>query len=115
MKENAYTFWKRLDESYNGTLKELCLKTGVDYNRVKRNRSDCRLPNLEDAYALSHEIGLSIETLLTGKSATMIYNVRIRTIAKACEKASEIELQMVEKILDIPPVGKNTEIHQVIS
>lgn len=49
-----------------------------------------------------------MEYLLTGKDD--IQSKRIQNIARACEKASEIELQMVEKILDIPPVGKNTEI-----
>lgn len=115
MKENAYYFWKRLDENYKGSLKDLCLKTGVDYNRIKRNRSDCRLPNLQDAYAISHLLGIDIEYLLTGENSTAVYSARVKAIADACTKASDLELAMVEKILDIPPLGKNTDVQKALS
>ena len=45
----------------------LCRRSGVDYNRVKHNRSDCRIPKADDLLLLSRGVGRSIEFLLTGE------------------------------------------------
>lgn len=65
---DAYKFWERVDgKNPHQTLKRLTDECGIDYRRVKKNRSDQRLPNLEDAYLLASHEGTSVEYLLTGK------------------------------------------------
>lgn len=66
---DAYGFWKRIDESNPfATLTRLADESGINYQRIKRNRSDIRLPSLEDAYLLSAHTGVSMEYLLTGQA-----------------------------------------------
>ena len=68
---DAFLFWKRLDNSNPyPTLKRLTDECGIDYRRVKKNRSDNRLPNLEDAYLFSSTMNVQLEYLLTGKNAS---------------------------------------------
>lgn len=70
---DAYGFWKRIDEKNPfPTLIRLVEECGIDYRRVKKNRSDSRLPNIEDAYLLASHTGASIEYLLTGKEERII-------------------------------------------
>ena len=67
------------------------------------------MPKLDDAFGLASKIGVSLEYLLTGKGQKT-YSPRVSRIAEACEAASDLELSMVEKILDIPIAGKNTDV-----
>lgn len=101
MNETAYQFWKRVDEKNPYSLIDLCRKAGIEYNRLKRNRSDCRLPSLEDAFALASSMSSGVEYLLTGREQADCFSPRIMTIARACEEASDLELEMVERILGI--------------
>ena len=61
-----------------------------------------------NAYAIAKYLNVSIEYLLTGKetSSGKLLSDRVMFIEKTCETASDLELAMVEKILDIPPAGK---------
>lgn len=71
---DAYSFWTRVDEKNPfATLKKLTDECGIDYRRVKKNRSDGRLPNLEDAYLLSLHTSTSMEYLLTGLEPLTVY------------------------------------------
>lgn len=46
---------------------------------------------------MANALDVSMEYLLVGKE----YNSRVWLIARACEKASDLELEMVERILGI--------------
>ena len=113
---DSYLFWKRFDDSkpYGVTLKDICSEVGLVYQRIADQRSDCRLPKLDDAFLLSSRIGVSLEYLLTGCACTSSRQEKLSprslAIALACERASDLELTMVEKILDISPPGKNTGV-----
>lgn len=51
-----------------------------------------------------------MEYILTGENMAHSYSARVKKIADACVNASDLELTMVEKILDISPPGKNTGV-----
>lgn len=69
MNDKGYDFWKRIDAiRKTKTLSSICNATDIKYSRVKDNRSDNRLPSLEDAYKIANYLGCSMEYLLTGES-----------------------------------------------
>ena len=86
MKISALGFWNRVDESNSSTLKELCIKAGVDYKRVMHNRTDCRVPKAEDMLNLSKSLNVSIEYLLTGQDP-----YRLSAEAKAVNEDPELQ------------------------
>lgn len=66
---DGYVFWKRVDAMRKtNSLSSICNATGIKYSRVKENRSDNRIPCVEDLYLLSNYLGCSIEYLLTGEA-----------------------------------------------
>jgi len=67
MKFDAYRFWDSVDALRGSEpLTRLCSRIGVNYARVKRNRTDCRLPSLEDACLFAFGLSTSVESLLLG-------------------------------------------------
>jgi len=81
--ELARAFWRRVDLSLDGaTLKDVCEKAGLNYTSVRNRRSGAvySLPRLENGYQLAHNLGVSLEYLLTGQK-TIPYNARIKAIA----------------------------------
>ena len=64
---DAFCFWKIVDNILEkNTLVWLANKSELNYKTLKNQRSYLRLPNLEDAYAISRTLGVSLEYLLTG-------------------------------------------------
>lgn len=102
---DANAFWNRVDmcNPYK-TLKRLTDECGIDYRRVKKNRSDVRLPNTEDVYLLATRAGVSMEFLLTGQNTGHSYNPRVRVIAEALEQDQD-KLGAVEVLLFGKPAG----------
>ncbi len=65
----AINFWSRVDnvqKQLGITLQELCRKAHVNYGTVMNKRSQCKLPNLEVAYAIAYTLKRSLDWLLTG-------------------------------------------------
>lgn len=64
---NDSDFWSRVD-SLNPypTLAELISRAELDYNLIKRQRFDNRVPKTADAYRIAKVLNTSIEYLLTG-------------------------------------------------
>lgn len=79
---DAYQFWDNLDKARGDTttLKDLCRNLGIAYQRIADQRSDCRFPKLEDAYALSEALGVSIDFLITGKESRRLYSKEARLV-----------------------------------
>ena len=69
MEISASDLWKRVDSLRKEPLSVLCRRTGLSYARVKRNRTDCRIPSAEDLLIISQALGTSMEYLLTGENA----------------------------------------------
>lgn len=115
--DDAYRFWKNVDHIRGEiSLVQLANECQLNYKVIKNQRSSDKLPTLLNAYAIAKYLNVSIEYLLTGKetSSGKLLSERVLFIAKACETASDLELAMVEKILDIPPAGKNTDIQKAL-
>ena len=112
---DAYKFWGNLDEARRGraSLKEICTRLGIAYQRIADQRSECRLPKLEDAYCLANELGVSIEFLLTGKDQLTTYPPRVERIAKACLNANDEDLSLVERALRIN--GEKSDAHGALA
>ena len=117
MKVDAYQFWQRFDELRDGRdMQSLLEGTGIKYKTLLAMRCNQSIPKSVELYQLSRSLGVSMEYLLTGEvSARFCLSSRILAIAKACESATELDLMMVEKILDIPPAGKNTDVREASS
>ena len=111
-------FWNRYDEllgQKNKTLTDLSSDTGIKYKTISMQRTRHAMPSCEQLYTMAEYVKETMEFLLTGKPADRYqFSKRTVMIAQACEKASDLELAMVEKILDIPPAGKNTDIQKAL-
>ena len=95
---DAFRFWSNLDKAKGDkkTLKELCKELGIAYQRIADQRSDCRLPKLDDAYALALALGVSIEYLATGENMHSL-----TPEAKAVNESAELQA-LVRAVLRDP-------------
>ena len=91
-------FWKRFDELKSDTLKEICRKNNIRYDRLLHNRSDCRFPKAEDLLLLAEAVGSSAEYLLTGRYS---YPERVKRIADALVNVSEEKLSSIESLIGL--------------
>ena len=95
---DGYSFWKQVDSIRpKEDLKVFAKRNGLDYIRLVNQRSDCRIPKLEDAYLLSVALGCSLEYLITGKEEHR-YEARVKAVADVLESDSE-KLDAVEILL----------------
>ena len=110
MDDKAFRFWQRIDSlNKDGTLLNLCRRSGVDYNRVKHNRSDCRIPKADDLLLLSRGVGRSIEFLLTGEdhqgsalppeARAVMEDDALRTLVRYCMEDRRL-LSAIELIIE---------------
>ena len=68
MEADIYEFWKRVDILRGQvSLKELSIKTGIKYTRIRDGRSLCRSLTVDDAVKISDALGVSVNFLMTGK------------------------------------------------
>ena len=104
---NGYNFWQNIDGlNPYPSAKALASAAGINYRHMVQQRADSTVPKAEDLLKLSSALNQSIESLLTGHREK-IFSKRVERIALSCQKAEEIELQMVERILGIRSVGEN--------
>lgn len=112
MNDKGYDFWKRIDAMRKtSSLSSICNATGIKYSRVKENRSDNRIPCVEDLYLLSNYLGCSIEYLLTGEARDVcpeadfvIKNKAARLlIRRIMENPSLLEALAAVAALAVPP------------
>lgn len=96
----AFSLWSRVDREKKEPLSVICKRVDIPYARIKRNRTDCRLPSCVDLFLLSKALDVSMEYLLTGEKSTA-YPARIDTIARACMDADDLSLELVERVLRI--------------
>ena len=96
---DGYKFWETVDQLRpEGDLKTFVKNNGLDYVRITNQRSDCRIPKLEDAYAIAKALDVSIEHLITGTDDLGPFNEFIPYL----KKASEGDLTSIRKILGMP-------------
>ena len=102
----AIDIWNRVDELRPGHLTELCKKAQIPYARIKRNRTDCRIPSAEDLYAIASVLGTSVEYLLTGSIEKQ--PLYISPEAQAVEDSPELQAL-------VRAVMRDPQLLQVIS
>ena len=108
MNDKGYDFWKRIDAMRKtSSLSSICNATGIKYSRVKENRSDNRIPCVEDLYLLSNYLGCSIEYLLTGEARVVcpeadfvIKNKAARLLVKRIMNKPSL-LEALSQIMDL--------------
>ena len=107
---DGYTFWKRVDaiRPKNLDLKVFASDNGLDYIRLTNQRSDCRIPKLEDAFKLSVALNCTLEYLLTGEMGRS-YSARVAAIADVLESDQE-KLDAVEVLLFGKKVGLSSKL-----
>lgn len=101
-------FWTRLEREKNRSKissRQIALQAGISESTFKQWKGNGRLPKAEDLIKICKVLNVSIDYMLTGKD--MMYNERVMEIAQACSRASEEDLQLVERILRIE---KNTAL-----
>lgn len=71
MNENlGYEFWQRVDEKKgNLTVTQICKDLNLKYNRIRDNRSENRLPNIEDLIRIADYLHTDVNYLLTGRES----------------------------------------------
>ena len=107
-KENrGFYFWKHVDVSRgNRALADIASEAQINYQSLRDQRTNNRLPKLEDAYALAKELGVTLEFLLTGEKEKDAYPERIQRIIDKCMSAGETDLEIVERVLRIDSEGE---------
>lgn len=107
----AYEFWKNFDQVMGKTaIKDFAREHGFDYVRIINQRSDCRLPKLEDACALAHALNTNVEYLLTGEAPVSLPVTMegMDDIVEALAHATLDERNMVRRLLNIREKGKSS-------
>jgi transcriptional regulator with XRE-family HTH domain len=108
--ENGFEFWKRVDElrarSRYTTMKDLAEDSGLDYVHVKNQRSDNRLPKIEDACKLSKALYTSVEFLVTGEDPATLPD-HIRDIVNRLLIADDVDLALVRRALKMEDIDDN--------
>ena len=106
---DGYSFWKQVDSIRpKEDLKVFAKRNGLDYIRLVNQRSDCRIPKLEDAYLLSVALGCSLEYLITGKEEHR-YDARVIAIANSLA-ANPDKLDAVEILLFGKKAGQSLKL-----
>jgi transcriptional regulator with XRE-family HTH domain len=102
---SGFMFWKRIDDLKNKsrfeTIKELAEFAGIDYTRIKNQRSDNRLPKLEDAYNLAKALATSTDYLISGEHNSTIPE-KISPIIPLLIASSDEDLELIKRVLRIP-------------
>ncbi|MEA5030856.1 MAG: hypothetical protein VB025_01770 [Sphaerochaeta sp.] len=110
--EDGYMFWKRVDSvrDQKRSLKEIVLKSGLNYELVKVQRSLNRVPKACDVCKLAKILEVSTEWLVTGdhqknptaqESVEFEENVRLARIINKILKNDYRNLREVEEFLHI--------------
>ena len=109
----GYRFWIRVDELRSAVpcqLIDMAAIAGIDYTRIKNQRSANRLPKLEDAYQISRVLNCSMSYLVTGILENSKVPEKIQPFINALSKASDDDLELVRRVLRMEePAGKRKD------
>ena len=97
-------FWLNIDNILylrNMLIKDLCQKIDVPYNTLIIQRNRHSMPKTEQVALMAEALNVSIDQLIYGKSAQPALPKRIQTIVDACLNATDEDLMLVERVLDI--------------
>lgn len=111
--ENAYRFWRRVDELRGGReLLEIASSSGIKYKSMLVQRSNTTYPKAHDLVALARCLNTTVEMLVAGEPERgdelmrkFLRNNRLLAIATKLSTASERILVAVEVVLGLDPKG----------
>lgn len=83
---------------------------GISLNTYNGWKKRGVIPRGDLCCSIAKELGVSVEYLVRGEQADPPFSPRVMSIARACENASELKLQMMEELLGIIPPGKNSGV-----
>lgn len=89
--ENS-SFWSRVNyllRMKKKTLTELCKDRSISYNSVNGQRTRESLPKVEQLYAMSQYLGVSMEYLLTGVEPDFKLQEPLRTVVEHLQSNQE--------------------------
>lgn len=106
---NGFDFWREVDKLNKfSTTKELAEVGGLNYVRMRNQRSEGRIPGSVDLLLISKVLGVSSEYLLTGHSTEVSLPVTpegMEDIVDALGHATLDERNMVRRLLNIREKG----------
>jgi len=108
----GFEFWKQVDiVRGQKSLRNVADECHLNYQVVKDQRSDNRLPKLEDAVAIARVLGVSVESLLSSQPAIQSHHSpEVEEIARKLESLPMEELYMVGRMVSgLGNEGKNSE------
>ena len=103
MPSSAYEYWERVDEVRGAkSLAKICSDLGINYHTLRVARSSVRFPKRDISEAIANYLGVSEAYLMFGdQSSEPSANTRTDAIMEKLRTASDMELEMVERILGI--------------
>lgn len=104
----GYAFWQNVD-LFKGekSIAEIAREQGLKYQRLKEQRSDNTIPRADYAYLIAKSIGVSVESLFTGKRE--VTDPRIEAVVKFL-KEDEEKLASFEALFFGGVAGQSSEI-----
>lgn len=118
MIKSGYDFWKDIDtNNIFKTVKELAEESGVNYIRIRNQRSDNRIPCAEDLYNLSKALHVTMEYLLTGEDCKLSpeaqfveSNPEMKTLVRYCMNDGRLLLAL-QLIVEQARIEGEKKIH----
>jgi len=110
-KLNGNFFWKQVDElNPYKSIKMLMDKSSIDYNTIKKQRSELRFPKIEIILAIANELNCSLDLLLERdfKPSQITYPKRIKAIADKLCNVSEMDLSLIERSVELLPLEEQS-------
>ena len=104
---DLYDRIKLLVRQHDTTIESMLNNAGgISLNTYNAWKKRNVYPRADEALNIAKQLNVSVEYLLTGESSASAYSPRVKAIADACTRASDLELAMIEKILSLPVEGK---------
>ena len=103
MAGSAYEYWQRVDDLLGEKpLSQMCRDLGVKYHTVLVMRSDVRFPKRDLEAKIAEYLGVPEAVLMYGEPPQDNHTpTRTDAIIDKLRTASDMELEMVERILGI--------------
>ncbi len=107
-------FWERVDKlNPFKSIKKLSITATIDYNTIKKQRSELRYPKVDTIIQIAKVLNCSVDFLVTGKiEPTKSYPAQIEEIADKLCIVSEEDLTLIKRNVELLPSKKNHNKNQ---
>lgn len=103
--QTGKNFWERVDNLNPFTsIKKLANVANIDYNTIKKQRSELRYPKVDIIISISKVLNCSVDYLVTGEvEIKKNYPVQIEKIADKLCMVSEEDLTLIKRNVELLP------------